>query len=99
VPDAATLDRIGGILERLLGQFCAAQDLSVADRRRIGALAGEAWWRTARGGIRRGIPGMLGRYRARKLLTADFLPPLGDVAPSVAIGAVRRVLEKGVRRG
>jgi GT2 family glycosyltransferase len=99
VPDAATLDRIGGFLERLLGQFCAAQDLSVADRRRIGALAGEAWWRTARGGIRRGIPGMLGRYRARKLLTADFLPPLGDVAPSVAIGAVRRVLEKGVRRG
>jgi glycosyltransferase involved in cell wall biosynthesis len=97
VLDAMTLDRIGEILERLLERFCAAHDLSAADRRRIGGLAGEAWWRTARGGIRRGAPGMFGRYRARKLLTADFLPRLGDVAPSVGIGAVRRVLEKGVR--
>jgi GT2 family glycosyltransferase len=99
VPDAATLDQIGEILERLLREFCAAHDLSMADRRRIGGLAGEAWWRTARGGIRRGAPGMLGRYRARKVLTADFRPRLGDIAPSVAIGAVRRALERGVRRG
>jgi len=97
VLDAMTLDRIGEILEQLLERFCAAHDLSAADRRRIGGLAGEAWWRTARGGIRRGGPGMFGRYRARKLLTADFHPRVDDVAPSVAIGAVRRVLGKGGR--
>jgi len=92
VPDAATLDRIGWILERLLEQFSAAQDLSVADRRRIGGLAGEAWWRTARGAIRRGAPGMFGPYRARKALTADFHPAVGDAAASLAVGTVRRVL-------
>ena len=99
VPDAATLDRIGGILERLLEQFCAAHDLSAADRRRLGGLAGEAWWRTARGGIRRGVRGMFGRYRVRKVLTADFSPAPGDAAAAIAIGAVRRVFETGVRRG
>ncbi len=95
VPDAATLDRIGWILERLLEQFCAAHDLSAADRRRIAELAGEAWWRTARGAIRRGVPGVLGRYRARKVLTAEFRPRAGDMTASVAIGAVRRYSRAG----
>jgi hypothetical protein len=92
VPDAATLERIGEVLERLLGTFCAAHNLSVTDRWRIGELAGEAWWRTARGAIRRGMPGMFGRYRARKMLTAEFRPTPGDMAASVAIGAARSVL-------
>jgi hypothetical protein len=96
VPDAATLDRIGWILERLLKQFFAAQDLSVAERRRIGGLAGESWWRTARGAIRRGAPGMFGRYRARKALTADFQPAVGDVAASLAVGAVRKGLGRRI---
>ena len=99
VPDAATLDRIGRILERLVEAFCTAHDLSPAERRRIGGLAGEAWWRTARGGIRRGVRGMFGRYRARKALTADFCPSVVDLAASAAIGGVRAALEGGRRRG
>ena len=93
-PDAATLARIGGVLERLLERFCGVHALSVADRRRIGGLAGEAWWRTARGVIRRGAPGMLWHYRARPLLNADFRPSFGDVAASVAIGAVRALVAR-----
>jgi GT2 family glycosyltransferase len=91
-PDPATLERIGRVLERLLQRFCEAHDLSAADRQRIAQLAGEAWWRTARGAIRRGALGMLRHYWARRPLNADFRPALGDVAASVAIGAVRAAL-------
>jgi glycosyltransferase involved in cell wall biosynthesis len=88
-PDPSTLERIGRVLERLLERFCETHNLSASDRHRIAQLAGEAWWRTARGAIRRGAPGMLRHYWARPLLNADFRPALGDVAASVAIGAVR----------
>jgi GT2 family glycosyltransferase len=90
--DAVTLERIGRVLERLLERFCAVHDLAAADRHRIAQLAGEAWWRTARGAIRRGAPGMLRPYWARQLLNADFRPAFRDVAASVAIGAVRAAL-------
>jgi GT2 family glycosyltransferase len=96
VPDAATLHRIGRILERLLEQFSAAHNLSAPDRRRIGGLAGEAWWHTARGAIRSGVRGVLGRYRAHEQLTTDFSPAPGDLAASVAIGAVRGRLRRAV---
>ena len=89
VPDAVTLRRIGDVLERLLERFCAAHDLSAAERRCIGELAGEAWWRTARGAIRRGAPSMLRQYRARPVLSVGFRPAFADVAASVAIGTVR----------
>jgi glycosyltransferase involved in cell wall biosynthesis len=89
VRDAATLERIGVILERLLQGFCRTHALSATDRARIAALAGEAWWRTARAGIRSGAPGMMRNYRSRKLLNSDFRPGFVDAAASVAIGAVR----------
>jgi GT2 family glycosyltransferase len=92
VHDPATLERIGQILERLQQGFCQAHSLSMSDRRRVAALAGEAWWRTARSAIRSGSPGMIGHYRARKLLNSDFRPTLRDIAESVAIGAVRSVV-------
>ncbi len=91
-PDPATFERIGRILERLLQRFCETRGLSGVDRRRIAELAGEAWWRTARGAIRRGAPGLLRHYRARQLLNTDFRPGFGDMAASVAIGAVRAAL-------
>lgn len=89
VRDPGTLERIGLVLERLLQGFCQTQALSAADRARIAALAGEAWWRTARGAIRSGAPGMMRNYRSRKLLNSDFRPGFMDAAASVAIGAVR----------
>ena len=90
-PDATTLEQIGLVLERLLQRFCETHGLSGAERRRIAALAGEAWWRTARGAIRCGAPGMLRHYWARRLLNADFRPAFGDAATSVATGAARAV--------
>ena len=89
VRDPATLERIGVILERLLQGFCQTHALSADDRARIAALAGEAWWRTARSAIRSGSPGMMRNYRSRKLLNSDFRPGFVDRAASVAIGAVR----------
>jgi glycosyltransferase involved in cell wall biosynthesis len=93
-PDAATLERIGVVLEQLLQRYCEIHGLVGAERRRIAALAGEAWWRTARGAIRRGAPGMLRHYWARQLLNADFRPAFGDAAASVAIGAARAAMTK-----
>ena len=92
VRDPATLERIGRILERLLQGFCRTHALSAIDRARIAALAGEAWWRTARGAIRSGAPGMIRRWRARNLLVSGLRPTLADMAASIAIGAIRAAI-------
>jgi GT2 family glycosyltransferase len=92
VRDPATLERIGDVLERLLRGFCQTQALSAADRARIAALAGEAWWRTARGAIRSGAPGLLRPYRAHGPLVCGFRPTLADMAASLAVGAIRSAI-------
>ena len=89
VNDAATLDHMGCYLERLLDGFCAAHCGGPADRQRIRSAGGETWWRTVRAAGRSGAPGLLGRYRGRPELAADFRPPPADKLASLAIGVVR----------
>jgi glycosyltransferase involved in cell wall biosynthesis len=89
VHDAATLDQLGGYFERLLDGFCAAHCGASADRQRIRAVSGEIWWRIVRASVRAGAPGLLGHYRRRPGLAADFRPPPVDKVASLAIGVVR----------
>jgi hypothetical protein len=89
IRDPATLDRLGLTLERLLQGFCQTYNLPPPDRQRIATLAGEAWWRTVRSAVRSGTPSMIGRYRARRLLSSSFRPTPIDAAFSVAIGTIR----------
>jgi len=89
VHGAATLEQLGCCLERLLDGFCAAHCGASADRQRIRAVGGEIWWRTVRASVRAGAPGLLGQYRRRPGLAADFRPPPVDQMASLAIGVVR----------
>jgi len=87
--DAASLDRLGDILQRLLAGFCAANNPGSAAPDRIAALAGETWWRTVRSAIRTGSPRLISRYRAYPALSTDFRPTLADRVVSLAVAALR----------
>ena len=87
--DAATLDRLGGYLQRLLAGFCAPGGPGHAAPDRIGRLAGETWWRTVRGATRAGAPWLMGRRLAYPPLAAEFRPPRQDLLAAVGVGLVR----------
>ena len=92
VTDEATLDRLGGYLERLLQGFCHAQALGSADRAKAAALAGEVWWGTVRAAVRAGRPALGRVFHAHAVLAAGFRPAGADRAVSISIGAARAVL-------
>lgn len=87
--DAATLDALGSLLERLRLGFCNSFHLDRAQRDQIAALAGDTWWRTVRGATRAGSPWLLGRYRAHPTLATGFLPSRRDAFVSFAVGMIR----------
>jgi len=89
VRDAATLDRLGAYLERLLQCFMAAHALAPDDRARVVAAAGEGWWNTVRAAVRAGGPSLARAFRSRPLLAAGFRPPALDRAVSIAVGGAR----------
>ena len=93
--DAATLDRLGGILQRLLTGFCAEGAPGRAAPEQIAALAGETWWRTVRSTARAGAPRLIGRQRAFPALVARFRPSPFDMVCSITAGMIRAV---GARR-
>jgi glycosyltransferase involved in cell wall biosynthesis len=100
VRDAATLDRLGAYLERLLRCFLAANALPPADRAHVAAAAGEGWWNTVRAAVRAGGPAFSGAFGAYPLLAAGFHPPAADRAVSIAIGGARALLPRATpRRG
>jgi hypothetical protein len=89
VRDIATLERLGGIMERLLARFL---DLYAADAtalEQIRAHAGRVWWRVVRSAIRSGTPLALAQHAARRSLRSGFSPSWHDVAMSVAVGSGR----------
>jgi glycosyltransferase involved in cell wall biosynthesis len=98
VRDAATLDRLGSYLERLLQGFTAATKLAPDDRTRVAAAAGEGWWNTVRAAVRAGSPLLARAFRSHRLLAAGFRPSATDRAVSIAIGSVRALLPRPSRR-
>ena len=90
--DAATLDRLGDTLQRLLAGFCAAGNPGSAAPDRIAALAGDIWWRTVRSATRAGSPWLLGRRYAYPALTFGLRPSRRDAIGSVAVGLARACL-------
>jgi GT2 family glycosyltransferase len=89
VRDGATLEALGTALARLLRDF---------DDPAIDAAAARDWWRLARAAIRSGRPGLLTRFRAQRALRRGFAPSAGDVAASLALGALRAVSRPAARR-
>ncbi|MBO1073271.1 glycosyltransferase family 2 protein [Roseomonas marmotae] len=90
VTEAADLDRLGAVLERMLEGFCAAHAPDPADRLQIEAHASRVWWRVIRAGLRSGHPAFLRRLGSRPALRQGFRPSPGDILASLAIGLARR---------
>lgn len=90
--DAATLDRLGETLQRLLAGFCAPGNPGSAAPDRITALAGDIWWRTVRSATRAGAPWLLGRRNAYPALTSGLRSSRRDVMASAAVGTARACL-------
>ena len=88
-PDAATLRRLGGVLERLLAGFRADHARDAGARAMIEGHAAKLWWRLARAAIRNGAPAAIRAYHACPRLRQGFTPAARDVAESLAIGTVR----------
>lgn len=97
VRDAATLDRLGSYLERLLQSFIAANALAPEDRSLVVAAAGEGWWNTVRAAVRAGVPALARAYRSRPLLAAGFRPPALDRVVSIAVGGARLLVPRPPR--
>jgi GT2 family glycosyltransferase len=91
VRDAATLQRLGSYLERLLVAFCDAQKLAQTERECIAALAGATWWHSVRSAVRSGSPSLIWVYRSRASLSSSFRPGVGDRIISLAVGGARAV--------
>jgi len=87
-----TLARLGGYLTRLLAAFCEAHGLSARQRAELEAVTGMIWWRSVRGAVRSGAPGLLHAYRAQPALAAAFPPARIDVAISALVGVARGAL-------
>lgn len=94
VPDAATLARLGHVLERVLAGFCAATAPDPAMRACIEAHVARIWWLAARAAIRSGVPGALRCWRDARALRRGFRPGPADIAESVAIGVVRHRIRR-----
>ena len=92
--DAATLDRLGGILQRLVAGFCAPGNPGSITPDRIAALAGDLWWRTVRGATRAGSPWLLGHRRAYGLLESGVRPSPRDIFVSTAVGLARACIAR-----
>ena len=88
-PDAATLRRLGGVLERLLAGFRADHASDAGARAMIEAHAAKLWWRLARAAIRDGAPAAIRAYYACPRLRRGFRPAATDVVESLVIGMAR----------
>jgi hypothetical protein len=94
-PDAATLARLGGVLERLQAGFCAATAPDPATRAAIEAHTARVWWLATRAAMRSGSPTALRRWRDAAALGAGFRPGVRDITGSLAVGTVRALLRRG----
>ncbi len=88
-PDAATLRRLGILLEKILAGFSSSQNLGEAERRLVATHAAKLWWRLSRSAMRAGAPGAILQYRARPALRQGFAPAMRDRLESIAIGSLR----------
>ena len=88
-PDAATLSRLGGYLERILAGFCATYATAPADRAAVEAKAAALWWQLVRRSLRSGHPASLPALFARPALRRGPGPGLADLLMSSGVGAVR----------
>lgn len=89
VPDATTLARLGGWLERLLADFCARHALAPAERALVATHAAGLWWRVVRSAMRAGQPLAIRQARAWPGLCQDQGPGLADRLGSFGIGLLR----------
>jgi GT2 family glycosyltransferase len=97
--DAATLDVIGSILERLLRAFSAARGLDAAQHTRLRAVTAAIWWRAVRAAARAGAPGLLRRYRIPRGLAAAYRPSGFDWLQTALVGGIRAAFgRRGARR-
>jgi glycosyltransferase involved in cell wall biosynthesis len=87
--NAATLERLGHYLERLLACFLAAYPQTPAEEARIRAHASMAWWGAVRAAVRSGQPWLAPRFLERRALSGYCRPPLLDRAGSLAVGILR----------
>ena len=88
-PDAATLHRLGVLLERILAGFCRDRQLAGLARRLIETHAAKSWWRLARSSVRSGHPAAMAEYWRRPELRRGFAPSSRDALESLAVGTVR----------
>ncbi|MFT8245535.1 glycosyltransferase family 2 protein [Roseomonas sp. BN140053] len=96
--DAASVRRLGEVLERVLAGFCATYAPSPADRAAVGARAARSWWRVLRSAARAGLPGVLALRETRPELCRGWAPSRGDVLASGAVGALRAVRRARILR-
>lgn len=87
--DAATLNRLGGYLERLLICYLATYPQTPADQALIRRQAGSAWWGAVRAAVRSGQPWLAACFPERRLLSGQYRPSLPDWVGSVAVGLLR----------
>jgi hypothetical protein len=94
-PDAATLARLGRVLERLRAGFCAATAPDPATRAQIEAHTAHVWWLATRAAVRSGSPTALWCWSDAAGLRTGWRPTARDIAGSLAAGTVRAALRRG----
>lgn len=90
VRDAATLERLGVYLSRLLVAFCTRNEIKTRQRAILQTLTGMIWWRTVRAAVRAGAPSLVTQYRACPELAAAFRPPRFAAITATLVGALRK---------
>ena len=86
-PDAETLRRLGGWLERLLACFLAQCGLDAAERAAVRAHAAAVWWEAVRACVRAGRPEVLALRHALPSLRSRV--PLAELGGSLGAGLLR----------
>ena len=90
VRDAATLERLGAYLTRLLVSFCKRNKFDAPERAALQMVTGMIWWRTVRAAARAGTPSLVARYRACPDLAAAFTPPAFAAFGAMVVGTLRK---------
>ncbi len=92
VPDAATLLRLGDLLDRLHTAYAGCTRLSAAERALVADHTGRLWWRLVRASLRMGrLPLLFRSFDRAEVARENRLPPL-DLAGSTLVGLVRRAM-------
>ncbi len=90
VRDAATLERLGSLLNRLMRKFFEDHEPTPQQKRRVVHHAAGLWWRTLQNSLRAGAAISVARSYGAFSAQAEARPPLRRLAGAALRGAIPR---------